>query len=85
VRNLNEIPVTLFAKTLPAAKYAVFHVTGNLSKIGEMFQYAYMQWLPSSDYEVAYPFDFEWYGEDFKGDVPESEVDLYIPIRLKTG
>jgi AraC family transcriptional regulator len=63
----------------------VFRVTGGLSKIAEVFQYAYMQWLPSSGYEMAYPFDFELYGEDYKGDVPESELDIYIPVRPKTG
>jgi AraC family transcriptional regulator len=83
VSDFDELPGVLFAKSLPAATYAVFHVTGKLAKIGEMFHYAYMEWLPASHYQVAYPFDFEYYGEQFQGDVDASEMDLYIPVRLK--
>jgi AraC family transcriptional regulator len=85
VQDLQDTPGILFAKTLPASRYAVFHVTGGLSKISEIFRFAYDQWIPASDYEVAYPYDFEYYGEDFKGDMPESEMDLYIPIKPKQG
>ncbi len=81
--DLEEMPGPLLAKRLPALTYAVFHVTGGIAKIGEMFRHAYMEWLPASDYEVAYPFDFEFYGEEFKGDVPESAMDVYIPVRPK--
>ncbi len=87
VSSLADLPVPsgLFAKTLPAAKYAVFHVKGGLAKIGEVFRYAYDEWLPASQYEAAYPYDFESYGEDFKGDVDESEMDVYIPVKPKAG
>jgi len=83
VRDLDEIPGELFAKILPAATYAVFSVRGGLDKISEAFQFAYSQWLPLSPYEVAHPYDIERYGENYKGDVPESELEIYIPIRPK--
>jgi AraC family transcriptional regulator len=83
VRDLNDIPGSLFAKTLPAAKYAVFRETGGLAKFAEMFRYAYDKWLPASGYEIAYPYDFEFYGEEYTGDVPDSVVEIYIPIRSK--
>lgn len=83
VSDLNDFPTIFFAKILPAAQYAVFTSTGGLSKLSETFQYAYMTWLPASEYEVAHPFDFEYYGERYRGDVPESEVDIYIPIKPK--
>ena len=83
--NLDEIPLEMVGKRLPASKYAVFTVTGGLKNIGSMFGYAYVTWLPSSDYEIAYPYDFEFYDEErFKGGQSEdSEIDLYIPIKEK--
>ncbi len=83
VSDLEEIPDILFGKMLPAAKYAVFTVKGGVAKINEVFQYAYKEWLPASGYEAAYPFDFERYDERYKGSVPDSEIDLYIPIKPK--
>jgi AraC family transcriptional regulator len=83
VNNLEQIPEGLFGKILPVARYVVFTAVGKLAKIGEMFQFAYMDWIPASSYEVAHPFDFELYDERFHGDVPESMVDIYIPIKPK--
>ena len=83
VSSLEDIPAPMLGKTLPASKYAVFTVTGGLAKISEVFHYAYMEWMPASGYEVAYPFDFELYDERYHGDVPDSVIDLYIPIKAK--
>ncbi len=76
-------PGILFAKTLPASLYAVFQVTGGISKLSETFHYAYDQWLRNSDYKIAFPFDFEYYGEDFNGDSPDAKIDIYLPIQPK--
>lgn len=83
VSSFAELPGLLFAKTLPAATYAVFTSKGGLATIAETFQKAYHEWLPSSGYELAYPFDFEYYGESFKGDHPGSELDVYLPVKKK--
>jgi AraC family transcriptional regulator len=85
VANLDEIPLPLVAKRLPACTYAVFTVQGGLAKLGETFGYAYGTWLPGSNYQVAHPFDFEFYEEDrFKGgEVADSELEIYIPVKPK--
>jgi len=83
VSSLQEIPESMLGKSLPASKYAVFTVTGRLAKIGEMFKYAYMEWIPASRYEVAHLFDFELYDERYHGDVDDSVVDIYIPVKEK--
>ena len=85
VSDLAETPDILFGKILPAATYAVFTVKGGVDKISETFRYAYDQWLPASKYQMAYPFDFELYDERFKGHEPDSELDLYLPVKLKSG
>jgi AraC family transcriptional regulator len=83
VSSLQDIPGPMLGKTLPASKYAVFTVTGGLARIREMFHYAYSEWIPASDYEVAHPFDFELYDERFHGDVADSQIDVHIPIKAK--
>lgn len=83
VSDLRDIPGVLFAKTFPACHCAVFTVTGGVPKLGEVFSEIYGQWLPASGYEMAYPWDFEVYGEQFKGDDPDSLVEIYIPIKEK--
>ena len=84
VDNLDVVPISMVAKRLPAATYAVFTVVGGLKKLGEGFQYAYHTWLPNSNYQNAHPFDFELYQEGrFKGDAEDSEIDIYIPVQPK--
>ena len=84
VRDLAEMPLLLAAKVLPPSTYAVFTASHGLASIPDAFMYAYNQWIPASQYEVAYPFDFELYHDDrFHGDGPDEQIDLYIPIREK--
>jgi AraC family transcriptional regulator len=80
VENLNVMPLEMFAKTLPATKYAVFTLKGeNIFSGG---QYIYREWLPNSGYQEAYRFLIQAYDEKrFKGlDDENSEIDFYIPI-----
>lgn len=84
VDNLEIIPIRMVAKRLPASTYAVYTVRGGLKKLGEGFRYVYDTWLPNSSYKVAHPFDFELYQEGrFKGEEQDSEIDIYIPVKLK--
>jgi AraC family transcriptional regulator len=83
VNNLENMPGLLFAKTLPAARYAVFTSKGGLATLGDTFKYVYSEWMPASGYELAYPYDFEYYGEAFQSGQPGAEVDIYLPIRTK--
>jgi AraC family transcriptional regulator len=86
VRDLSEMPMGLFGKTLPACMYAVFTAAHGLASIPETFTFVMEQWLPNSGYEQALPFDFELYDDDrFHGDGPNEEIDIYIPVRKKTG
>jgi AraC family transcriptional regulator len=85
VNDLTDLPGMLFGKTLPACTYAVFTAQHGLPSIPDAFMEAYQKWIPNSDYEIAYPFDFELYDDDrFQGGGPEGEIDIYIPVRKKT-
>lgn len=79
--DISEIPDHLFAAVLPASRYVVFTAKGGLEALPGAFRYAYDTWLPASEYEAAGMLDFERYDDRFHGNEPESEVDVYIPIR----
>jgi len=84
VSKFDDLPLGLFGMALPASKYVVFTVKGDLSNIGKMFRYAYDEWLPKSNYQSAFPFDFEYYDARFRHDKPESsEIDIYLPIKRR--
>ncbi len=84
VSSLGNIPIQTSARTLPPALYAVFTHKGIISNISQTFDYIYSTWLPNSDYEIAAPYDFEFYDERFKGGQSEdSQTDIYLPVRLK--
>lgn len=88
VSNLDDIPVELVGKTLPASEYAVFThkgpAVGNTNTIKDTYGYAYGTWLPKSQYESAFGYDFEYYDDRYKGNENrDSEIDVCIPIRKR--
>ncbi len=83
VTTLDDIPVQLVGKILPANRYAVFTYKGKLpGNLPDLFQHIYREWLPKSGFKQAGPYDFERYGAGFKGaDNDESVIDICIPIQ----
>lgn len=65
---------------IPSGMYAVFHYIGS-SRDVSIFQYIFTQWLPSSGYVLDNRPHFEVLGEKYKNNDPDSEEDIYIPIR----
>ena len=62
--------------------YAVFHYQG-LSTDNRIFIYIYGTWLPNSNYDLDHRPIFEILGDQYKNGDPNSEEDIYIPIRPK--
>jgi len=84
VESLDSIPMYMVGKTIPAARYAVFEHKGGVEGIHDLFQYIYKEWLPTSEFELAYPFDMEVYDERFLGiDNSESILSIYVPVKKK--
>ena len=65
---------------LPAGLYAVFHHKGMDTSI---FQRIYGEWIPQSPYQLDNRPHFEILDEKYKKGSPDSEEDIYIPIRLR--
>ncbi len=82
VTSVDSIPEGMLDVTIPAGKYAVFIHKGSPQNLRQTYEYIWGTWLPNSEYEADMKYDFELYGERFKGmDNPESEIDIHIPVK----
>lgn len=84
VDRLEDIPVELVVKALPAVAYAVWTLHGQ-EIVSDWSQAIYHDWLPGSGYEAAYDYMIERYDERFKDlqHIAESTLEVYIPIRRR--
>jgi AraC family transcriptional regulator len=65
---------------LDRGTYAVFEHRGRLAELGKTYEYVYGVWFPASGRESLAAEHFEYHGPDFKGDLPESVTELWIPL-----
>lgn len=77
----DRVPEELETFTVPASLYAVFHYKG-LNTDPSIFQYIYQQWLPVSGYQLDNRPHFEILGDKYKNGDPDSEEDIYIPVKI---
>ncbi len=83
VERLDPVPPLLIAKTIPPGRYLRFIHKGRSDQVGLTYRYIFETWLPNSDYRLAQPFDFEYYGPNYWGpEHEESESEIYIPVEL---
>jgi len=84
VRSIEFVPLEMFVKILPKTKYAFFTTKANDL---DSCEYAFQEWLPTSDYEQSFPYMIEAYEESrynyLKMDDPDNEIDWHIPIKEK--
>jgi AraC family transcriptional regulator len=82
VKKLQDVPLELVARILPETKYVVFTLKGGDINSDWPSKVA-TQWLTDIGLERSYPYIIEYYDSvRFKGpDNPESELDIYVPIR----
>ena len=82
VSDLNNIPEGMGTFEVPEGLYAVFHYKG-LNTDFRIFEYIFREWLPKSEYVLDNRPHFDIMGAKYKNNDPESEEDLYIPIKKK--
>lgn len=82
VTDHSNIPNGMEAFTIPEGLYAVFHYKGS-STDPSIFQYIFGAWLPNSPYQLDHRPHFEVLGEKYKNNDPNSEEDIYIPVKLR--
>lgn len=82
VTNYDHIPEGITAFTLQGGLYAVFDYKGS-SADPSVFQYIFSEWIPQSDYSVDDRPHFEVLGAKYKNNDPDSEEEIWIPIKKK--
>jgi AraC family transcriptional regulator len=82
VDNLDTIPEGMKSFVLKGGLYAVFDYKGSSSD-HSIFQYIFSQWIPQSNYVVDDRPHFEVLGSKYRNNDPNSEEEIWIPIREK--
>ena len=82
VSATQELPLGMETLLLPAGLYAVFAYKGS-SADTTIFQYIFGTWLPESNYVLDQRPHFEILGENYQNNSPQSEEEIWIPIRPK--
>jgi AraC family transcriptional regulator len=83
VSDFNAIPPEMEAYTLTGGLYAVFYYKG-LNTDTRIFEYIFGTWLPNSnDYTLDNRPHFEILGEKYKNGDPNSEEEIWVPIKTK--
>lgn len=82
VDDLNYQPGGMESFMLPAGLYAVFDYKG-LNTDSSIFIYIFMEWLPNSNYVIDERPHFEVLGAKYKNNDPNSEEEIWVPVRPK--
>ena len=82
VSDFNTIPDEMNTFTLSGGMYAVFMYKG-LNTDNQIFQFIYGIWLPNSEYVLDNRPHFETLGEKYKNNDPNSEEEIWVPVKLK--
>ncbi|MEZ7499467.1 GyrI-like domain-containing protein [Flavobacterium sp. Arc3] len=77
------IPEGMDSFTISSGLYAVFNYKGGPSGSPAAFEYIFATWLPGSEYVLDHRPHFEILGDKYKNDHPNSEEEIWIPVKLK--
>lgn len=83
VNNVNHVPDTMESLIIPEGEYAVFLYQGSSSEGENAYQYIFNTWLPDTDYVLDNRPHFALMGNKYKNNDPDSEEELWIPIKKK--
>ncbi len=83
VADFENVPSDMEKLILKGGLYAVFDYKG-LNTETSIFTYIFTKWLPNSDYLLDERPHFEILGEKYKNGDPNSEEEIWIPIKPKT-
>ncbi len=83
VANFDQLPEGMETFILSSGLYAVFHFIGSSESISSFYQHIFTVWLPNSVYVLDDRPHFEVLGEKYKNNDPNSEEEIWIPIKAK--
>ena len=76
IENMNSL-------ILVEGLYAVFQYQGLPNGFGMFMNTILTEWLPQSNYELDHRPHFNVLGDKYKNNDPDSEEDVYIPVKEK--
>ncbi|MEP7376401.1 MAG: GyrI-like domain-containing protein [Chitinophagaceae bacterium] len=82
VADFDNVPEHMESYLLSGGLYAVFLHKG-LSTDNSAFQYIFTSWLPNADYILDNRPHFEILGQQFKNGDPDSEEEIWVPVKTK--
>ena len=82
MNDYDQVPEGMKTFILEGGLYAVFDYKGS-SADPSIFQYIFSQWIPQSNYSVDNRPHFEVLGARYKNNDPDSEEEIWIPIKIK--
>ncbi len=83
VSSFEYIPDHFETFLLSGGLYAVFDYKG-LSTDQSIYHYIYGTWIPNSEYNLDHRPHFEVLGDKYKNADPDSEEEIWIPIRERS-
>lgn len=83
VSDFNSIPDGMKTLTIDGGLYAVFKYKGMAKDFGKFIGGIFMEWLPKSEYLLDARPHFNVLGAKYKHNHPDSEEDVWIPIRQR--
>ena len=83
VSSFEDIPEGMQPLLLPAGLYAVFLHKGAQLTAARSFAYIFGAWLPGSAYELDERLHFELLDARYRNNDPDSEEEIWIPVRPK--
>jgi len=81
VSNFDRVPSEMESLIIPAGKYAVFQHKGSDSEVSETYKYILQDWFPNSKYQLDNRPHFAVMGGKYIKENPDSEEDLWFPIK----
>ena len=83
VTDFDHVPDAMETLTVPSGLYAVFLHKGLVSEAPKTYDYIFRTWLPGSNFQVDNRPHFAVMGEKYKRDSPDSEEEIWIPVKPK--
>ncbi|MEZ5427579.1 MAG: GyrI-like domain-containing protein [Pyrinomonadaceae bacterium] len=82
VESFEPVPDGMEKLVLPSGLYAVFIHRGPAGEGEKTYRYIFENWMPNSDFSLDDRPHFAKMGEKYRNDDPDSEEEIWIPVRF---
>jgi AraC family transcriptional regulator len=79
--NFESVPENFETLTIPEGLYAVFLHRGTAADGVKTYRYIFETWLPASGFALDERPHFALMGKKYKTDDPDSEEEIWIPVK----